>query len=372
MQKNQITIFKSYMDEEQEIKFQAFMENEKLSLEIKGEHHGLELKPLSGQHHNIETIAHIKDSIQAFADSNYARHQPVANMSTIQAIRKKATEQTKVISNKTNDLEIKIAGWKQEKKKYFEVVSNKKFLWILFCIPIILGTTEGLSFYSLLSTASVSFFTAISLSLMITVVSAVSVYLSASYITKAQTKQGKTYRYMMVCVVALIVASCISLWRANLSSTVAKTNVELSNGNINDIPIFSPYLFALFSFLAFFVAVAFEVKYYRTEVLKQKELEFDMKGKEAQAMQKELEQLLKQRKEIEAETAQASESALHQFEYAKSFEQRLISSANQLLSHYECTNLRFRNDDSCPLFFGQKTDWQFKLYFTTFLTNQNK
>ena len=126
---------------------------------------------------------------------------------------------------------------------------------------------------------------------------------------------------------------------------------------------YSPWPFVTISFIAFIVALAFEIRAWISDEEKKRIKQYEDKCSEVEKAEQEYKTLKREIESINEEVTAECGLAMQKHEYACGNEKRLVSLAHQVISVYESTNADCRKDRQCPQFFGQKPDFRFTFYF---------
>ena len=373
MNTKQLMVIQTYVDETMENNLKEYEEAMRLKMEIQAKFDGQENKPSNFQYLKVQALNPIATGIQALLDKNNERNQPVATMAYTQSIRAKADDDVKTLNFKANNAQRKYEALEQEQKRVRPSLAKKISRYINYPITISFALAEFLMTWTLAAVTSSSLIQSLAISLIVALISGFGIYVSAGFIRKANSKKETIKRYLLVLSIAAIVCIGLGSWRAVMNGEINDANAQLSGTTtIVSTTSASPIFYAILSFIAFIVCLALEIKFYQTEADKRKQREGDFKEREVKETKAEWLAYEEAKKQILAETTEVSGIALHRHEYGKAFEQRLITLADELRSYYESTNLNFRKDGQCPTFFGEATDWQFKLYFIKFFNNENQ
>ena len=319
----------------------------------------------------VTVIKPIVAMVQKGVDLNYTRNQPISNLSVIQAKRVKAKEdiikkdveiadKTRAVTSITADLEKQAATLPPTPN----TLINKT-------VPGTLAGTEALLSGMTMMSAGLPILAVVIVCVGIALASGIGVSIGASYIANADTPKKRKLRYATVIAIGVFVSCCIGAWRASLDQAVASTNASLAD-TIQDTPAFSSLIFTVISALLFVIALAFKVKHHVSKTDKKKLDDYAAKKQGLAKAKKELADLEAEKEVIDATMREHSAEAVHQLEYAKSVEERLVNIVEFGKATYESVNVAHRPDGHCPEFFSMDIPLGLKLSFTTYLNTTNK
>lgn len=237
-------------------------------------------------------------------------------------------------------------------------------------IPAIFGAAEGLLIFNLLQSASFPTLVTFFLALVIALAAGFGLHLGAHFICKAKTPISSRIRYVIVLSLAFLVALALGIWRATIYNDTVNINSQIElHSNSSTHASFSPWPFVVISFISFLVALAFEIKYWQSDEDKKKQKNYEDKTRELRKIEQEYKDLINEIHGLKTSSNLDSGLIIRKQEYAAINEQRILTLAQHILSHYEGVNVEYRIDGDCPSFFGQSITPHFKLYFSELFNN---
>lgn len=370
------TILQPYTDAEFEIILENLERQELSLIEIKAKQHGPIHEPLTLQHYYIKIIRPLKDDIQKVIDMNYARYQPVSNVALIQNLRTNANDKIHELTREKNDKAQKLGILESEQESLKKKINGNISSKLRRMIPIGFGIGEGGLTILMAQSEKLPTIFSLLLGLLAALAAGIGIHVSANFICKAKTPFQKRIRIAIVILAAFLFALSLGIWRANVYSEVSKVKSEVDlNNPTNHSTSYSPWPFVVISFVAFLVALGFEIKYWITDAERKQMRLYEEKCSEVYKTQQEHDNLKKEIDSIERNLAENSALTMQKHEYAYGNEKRLLTLANRVISRYESINVDCRKDRRCPPFFNQRIDFGFTFYFNpifNFKTTSNE
>ena len=376
----QLTTVQSYIDPEFEAYYDKLEKEQLSAMGIQAKQDGLANKPATLHHHKIQVIEPIKSTIQKAIEFNRSRYQPISHMAIAQSQRAQSSENITVKEKEKNAKEKEVLQLKDRQKELKATLCNGLSSKMRLIIPAAFAISEGIVVLNLLQGASFPFLVTFFLAIAIALAAGFGLHLGAHFIRKATTKIGARIRYAIVLSLAFLVAFALGVWRAHLYGDTVTINSQIDLNNVTGPAgpaaptTYSPWPFILITFISFLVALAFEIKYWQTDDEKKKQKAYEDLSKECRKAEKEYKDMVEEINTLNAASTMNSGTVIRKQEYACSNEERLLTLAQVILSHYEGTNVEYRKDGSCPEFFGESITSDFKLYFSDIFNNlkQNK
>ena len=360
-----LTILSLYVDPVFEDYYDKLQRDQLTIAEEQAKTDGASNKPTNYHQYFISLIAPLKSAIQLGLDFNHGRNSPISNlavgknnheaaMKQITFLEKERDAKRKVVSIGKNQLEDLKPRWSYLPKK------------LRYLIPTLFGVIEGILIFNVLQQTSLPILLSIFIAFATSVVTGFALDVAGSWISRAIRKMQRRIRLAIVLSLAFGFACAIGIWRAATYNEIASANNQFdANSTLGPSASLPAWPFVIVSFISFLVALAFELRYWQTEKQKAAIENYEAKAKEIQELQHEHNNLKGLIQKAQSEVTIQSGTIIQQQEYAKANENRLISLAHHVMSHYERINTEYRADNQCPEFFGQKTDLGFTLYFNT-------
>ncbi len=177
---------------------------------------------------------------------------------------------------------------------------------------------------------------------------------SARFIRKAKTQSKAAYRVAGVLLIALAFFYFLASLRlrAYIADAAAQATGNVDSSEIT-LPAISPDCLTVTaicftSFVLFAVALGALIRYYKPREEAEREEAYHEKTKRIRALDERLSSRKAEMAAIESGCRQEQAAALQQYEFAVSYQRRLISLGDKALKLYAATNLRFRSDGCCP------------------------
>lgn len=360
-QLTKVTVPANYTDPELELRFEEVKHDLLTTAEIDGKHDGKINQPTALRQYKVQTIAPMSSSIQAVIELNHSKHQLICDVGYVQKIRKDADEQVKALQNEEKAIEGVIQKKKEEVERLRCDEPNPLKTWLYYGVLIALVAVEGGLTYLVVQQMANSVFVNILLSLAVVLITGIGLHASARYINAADTAKKRKWRYALVLGAALLFAIVLGVARTSVNNDAATLNSQIAMEAPSAAN--SALSYVAISFMAFWVALALELRYGKRPEDEMKQKAFEEKRKELAALTAEAQRIGIQINEINHEVTHKCDWILRRQVYARDFETRLMALGQQAVDKYESTNLDFRTDRQCPEFFGEPIDFGFKTYF---------
>ncbi len=358
-----IKITQRFNDKEQE-KFLAQHKEELIEYAVtRGEQHGIDNKPASVAEFRALIFNNIETNVQAAIDDNQRRHLLLSGMIRARQIRQVAQEKTAALRAKLNDLTNTIRLLLNEKKQLtpdLERMQRRKWTyWGAWFV----AAGEGYFAFEALRYATMPPLPAIFTSICIAIIIGFGIDVAAGWIKKAKNRIQRIIRYSIVYIPAITGFYALGYLRAEGYNAVFNLKKGVGNINIPTTGHVSDWNITILSFLLFVAALAFSIKYHKTDKERELEQKYNLKCNEIAEVEAERQAILQEIRDIEAQADAQEKEALERFEYALSNENRLQTLAKEVLEKYKDKNMRFRPDKACPDFFSNPPEFNFRLFF---------
>lgn len=355
----------TYFNESLEEKLEDLKTTQSLRLGMIAKEHGLENKPTTKHFMEIHVIYPIVSSIQEILDTNNKIHHPISSRAEGSALRTDGHEKLTTLKVRLRNAEHEQSLRNQERQMLKRDIKDGFFNEIRLIVSFLFGCTEFFLALSIFQSANINPFYGLLMSGTIGFASGWGVYLGADYIKKEQQYQRRQLKHRFVLFIGLCTCIALGSWRYFLYQEVIQINGQIA---LIESPVINsgaltaaPYM--LVSFILFLVSLSFEMRYWVSEEQRRKYIAYKEKDIEVKKAKKTIENLIKEIDTLSLKISSSTTQIIKEQEYAFGFEQRILGLADFLLHHYQSTNIGYRQDSSCPSFFGEKYNWKFRLYF---------
>jgi hypothetical protein len=358
-----VTVPATYTDPELESSYAFFEQEQMTKAEINGKHDGKNHQPSDARRYKVQTISSLRSAVQSLIDVNHLKHQFLCDVGYAQTIRKDTEKVLNVLRNESKATELKLANVKNEEQ---QLKCDGDYGWSTKMqrgILLAFALVEGALTYLVLKNISSSFVLNILLSLTIMFVAGTGLNVGANHIATAATPYNRRVRYAVVLSVGLLFSIVIGYSRGNLNNQALAMETLIAMDT--PAPRSNALPFMLISFVAFWVALALELKHWRSPADKAKIKAYKDKQREVAQYEKEVQKIQVDIAEANRQLTMKTDLVLRRQIYARDFEMRLISLAQKLVDTYESANVEFRHE--CPKFFGEKVDFEFSLHYQDLL-----
>jgi len=100
-----VTLNQGYKDAMLEEAFEKLRQEQRIRISVKAGQDGVDNKPTSLTHYQIQVLNPIKSAIQEIIELNAQRHQPISDFAIANAIRSQAQEEMGILNSKANNAE---------------------------------------------------------------------------------------------------------------------------------------------------------------------------------------------------------------------------------------------------------------------------
>jgi len=362
-----IIYLEAYKNAELEAMYEQIKKTEGVVAEVSGKEDGLQGKPGSEMEYTVIYTNVLRTKIQSALDRSYQLHRPASSIAATADARKHQKQQVALLGidaaaakKKYEVLKVELDELRSASKK---TISTK---WRILTAAAF-GLSEGALVFTILS-ESVPF----SISLLLAAATAVAtgwgIHLGAHFIRSARDSVTQVRRLLAILAIGFILSLAVGMWRANHFSAVNQMDAAVKLEHEEEVQrTYVAWPFITISFVVFIAALGFELRTWLSDHKRRQLQMLQLKHKQMKEANNAWRQLVARRVTTEEELRIGSASTIEQLEYAKSFEQRLVTLTAELRSIYEQVNVRYRTEGA-PEFFGRLDDFGLKLYFTDLFT----
>ena len=335
--------------------------------EIQGRQNGLQNKPITEEEFRAYILNHIETKIQATLNENEQEHLPISGMVVAQKIQADAKEEINKLNAILADDEHKLWPLEERKKEKAPDLAKRRIRrWINTATGVI-AVADGVFVYEAARAMPLPKIPALIIATAIAFAIGFGVHILAGFILKAKTKIQIAFRYCLVLIPAFIGFYVIGHIRAKAYNGIIDLNNQIAGGSEQITTSVSGLDITIISFLLFLAALLFSMRYYKSKEERLQEQEYDRICREIKDLKDKMEATRRKIKDIREEANQKSAEALARYEYALATERCLISLARKAMEVYKDSNLRYRTDGICPVFFSHPPPFNFQTFF-----NNNK
>lgn len=330
---------------------------------ILGKQNGIQNKPEIVDELKAYNMNYVESKVQAAMNENEQEHLPISGMVVAKKIQTDAKEEISKLGATLADDEHKLWPLEERKKGVAPDLAKRKIRWWINAGTGVIAITDGYFAYEALRAAPIAKIPSLISAIGIAAAIGFSVHILAGFILKAKTKLQKLARYCLVLIPAFIGFYVIGNIRAKAYNGIVNLNSQIAGGSEQVITPVSGLDITIISFLLFLAALLFSMRYYKSKEERLQEQEYDRVCREIEELKSKMESTRKKIEEIKEEANLKSAEALARYEYALATERRLISLARQAMEVYKDSNLRYRTDGICPVFFSNPPTFNFQTFF---------
>lgn len=365
-----ITVSTNYTDPELEALYETLIQEQLTAATVKGKNDGKDNKPSNVQHYKVQRLNLIKSAIQTLININHSKHQPLCDMAVMQKMRSDSNAKLHDLRNEKKVKEVSLEQARNDEKQKKAQLKTGLIPKLHYFVIYLFGIMEGGLIYTVLRMQSDSLLANLLVSCAVTFFASYGLNVGAEYIANGLTKTKQRIRYVVVLIVGFAFSGILGLMRSDMNNETAAINAQIDMSTV--LVSSNPLLYVVVSFLSFWVMLALELKYFKSKEEKARIKDYDEKRKEVEGLEREFNAIQEEIDSITEDVDSNSDLVLRRQEYAASLEHRLITLAQQIVEHYEATNVDFRTDHQCPAFFGEKIDFGFTLFYQHLFTPLNQ
>lgn len=359
----------TYYDPEFETWYENFRKEMLTAAFISARQDATENKPITEQEYNITFLLKVKSKCQSGLDLNKNRFSLNTDLAHVLLLRKDAEIQFFQLKKNINEMEKKESQLRIEVEKMRHLIKPTISPKFRFIIPIIQGTLEGVSLYSLLSDMGLATMYTISSSMILALVSGLGVHFGAHYVCNGKTEEKRTVRLCFILGAAFLSSVLLGFVRASFLNNIKSIDYTI-DAQVGSPTSVNAWLFVGISFLSFWVALTFQKHFWQTNEEKVSQTNYDEKRNEIKELQTQQLALKKQIDSIKANRDEISANFLHKHEMASNNEVMVVSLLDEITNTYQETNANNRSTP-CPDFFGNPLKIQLRRYFESTFTYEN-
>jgi len=360
-------VIQKYIDPVHEAYFEKLEKGVITHSQLQGEEHGTGNRPKSDAECLAFIVNPVTAKIQTAIEANQQAYLPISGMVIANDIEKKAQEKIEKLGKSVQDDVHVLADLKIEKEKLPPPNTKKRLLRRIVHIGVgLIAVAECLFLDEGLRTKMpklAAAFTAGALAIVL----GFGAHFAGVYIRAAKNARDRALRILLVLLPALVLFSVIGDTRA--AAYNSRINISTETGQVAVPPPVHGADIATLGFLLFAAAVFFSAYTSKTSEETEREEAFDTISKKVALKEGDIHAKRQEIAGIATEAQQQKAQALLKFEYARSFEQRLIALAKEAFESYKEKNLRHRTDGVCPDFFTRIPEFHFTLFFDKAKTN---
>lgn len=331
--------------------------------EIQGRQNGLQNKPLTVDELKAYNMNYVESKVQFTLNENQQKYLPISGMVVAQKIQSEANEEITKLTATFADNEHKLWPLEERKKETAPDLAKRRIRrWINTGTGVI-AIADGVFIYEAARAMPLPKIPAIIIASAIAFAIGFGVRIMARFILKAKNKLQRVFRYCLVLIPAFIGFYYIGNIRAKAYNGIINLNSQITGQQEQWINPVSGLDITILSFLLFLAALLFSIRYYKSKEERMLEQEYNRVCLEIEELKNKMKAIQRKIEEIKEEAAKKSAEALARYEYALSTENRIISLARHAMEVYKESNLRYRTDGICPIFFSQPPSFNFQTFF---------
>ena len=312
-------------------------------------------------------IMPVENKVQEGVDYNQMKYQPISGMTLANTVEKQGAVEIEKIANENNEIDQKNLTSKNRVKELQLPDKQKDNLRkIILAVVVLVSCGEGFFFYEALR-HSWRILPSIIVSIMLAAAVAMGVHIGAKYIKSSSKKVIQAIRTFVILLCGFLLCYFVGVTRANSYNdtpenlhTTSGLQVTEQHAQVNQwgIIMISFVLYVIILFLSFYIARNKKEEEEYAEYLKLK-AEIDKGAQKVNENNAKIE-------EIKNKVNTEKEQAFKKFEYATSYENRLVALAHHLVGVFIQSNVQHRTDGIIPEFYSRKPVFDFKLFYNNF------
>lgn len=358
--KNQLVQSRFHIDPIVDQKIRSFKSELRSRITLLAQEHAMQNQPQDTTSYKMLVHSAIENDIQQMLHLNENTFLPVAGM----FVAKKALDAAEMMVREKN-------GIIADSKLQLSTIENgligstinpwkRIFRIIVHAALVIVAIGEGTLSYSAFRMAHFSTVASDFAAFAVAVLVGFGTLFVADFVSKARSWDWKVLRFLLAATPFAGLFYITGKLRANALSSQIAIPMTQTQSNWSGVCWCD---FAMLSFVLFLLPLFLSIWIWRSKDEKQREFEIAEQRKNAESLKDKINNLEREKANIQFKANEQAAKALHTYEYARSVEKDMIVFAKQMQQAYLDANIRHRPDKQVPLFYSYLPAFNFQLFF---------
>jgi hypothetical protein len=371
MEQNIIISNVQYSDPEHEATLSKINGDLIATVELQGKQDGSQHKPKTPIEHQAHVLNLIEVTVQGAIDRNQQKYLPISGIAEAKLVEAEANKKEQELQNAIHEEEHAIPEADREVERLKPDVKLITIRRLVFTGLVFIAITEGWMSYPAFRHVSFPVIVAIIAAIAIAFAVGISNHHLGGYIKAAQNRAQFIRRYFISLIPAIAGFTVLGIMRANAYNNTTNLQVGAQHIAPQHHNTASAFSIAVISILLYWVGLFLSSKFFRTQVERMREQEYEEKCRALAALQKSIQDKKDEIVRVRYDKVSKMTLAVKMYEYAVYMERSLVNFAQEAAEKYKQKNLRHRTD-GCPAFFSEKPVFHFILFFDNSKPQRNE